>query len=54
MAANECDATVRGKDQPDWLSFVRAERANIDAALTWSAEHHPQLGVRLAIGFGWA
>ena len=52
--ADRCDATVRGKGQPDCLSLVRAERANIDAALTWSAEHDQQLGVRIAIGFGWA
>jgi hypothetical protein len=53
-AADRCNATVRGKRQPDCLSVVRAERANIDAALTWSAEHDPRLGVRIATGFGWA
>ncbi|MBF8193926.1 transcriptional activator domain-containing protein [Nonomuraea sp. K274] len=52
-AADRCDATVRGKRQPDCLAVVRAERANIDAALTWSAEHDQQLGVRIATGFGW-
>ncbi|MFG2500806.1 BTAD domain-containing putative transcriptional regulator [Streptomyces sp. NPDC048441] len=53
-AADRCDATVRGKRQSDCLAVVRAERANIDAALTWSADHDQQLGVRLATGFGWA
>ena len=46
--------TVRGEEQLDCLSLVRAERANIDAALTWSAEHDQRLGVRIALGFGWA
>jgi len=53
-AADRCDATVRGPDQPDCLSVIRAEHANIDAALSWSAQHDPQLGVRIATGFGWA
>jgi tetratricopeptide (TPR) repeat protein len=32
---------------------VRAERANIDAALDWCGAHDPDLGVRIAVGFGW-
>lgn len=53
-AADRCEATVRGKAQPACLAVIRAERANIDTALTWSAEHDPQVGVRIVTGFGWA
>ncbi|ABL79541.1 transcriptional activator domain (plasmid) [Nocardioides sp. JS614] len=53
-AADRCEATVRGKAQPECLAVIRAERANIDAALSWSADHGPMLGVRIATGFGWA
>ena len=35
-------------------AFVRAERANIDAALAWSIVHDPLLALRLVNGFGWA
>lgn len=52
-AADRCAAKVRGEAQPACLAVVRAERANIDAALTWSAEHDPRLGVRIANGLGW-
>ncbi|GIF46394.1 putative ATPase [Asanoa ferruginea] len=52
-AADRCAATVRGADQPACVALVRAERANIDAALAWTAMHDPPLGVRIANGFGW-
>jgi predicted ATPase len=52
-AAERCAATVRGRAQPDCLALVRAERANVDIALAWTAGHDPQLGLRLANGFGW-
>ena len=52
-AAGRCAATVRGRAQPECLALVRAERANIDAALAWAAAHDPQVGLRLANGFGW-
>ena len=52
-AADRCDADVRGKAQPQCLAVIRAERANIDTALSWSADHDPRLGVRIAAGFGW-
>jgi predicted ATPase len=45
---------VRGPHQADHLALARAERANIDAALAWSAESDPALGLRIASGFGWA
>jgi predicted ATPase/DNA-binding SARP family transcriptional activator len=47
-----CAATVRGPGQAGCLAAVRANRANIDAALAWSAEHDPPLGLRIANGFG--
>jgi predicted ATPase len=48
-----CEAHVRSERQPECLSLARAERANVDAALAWCAEHDPGLGVRIANGFGW-
>jgi tetratricopeptide (TPR) repeat protein len=45
---------VRSSGQAEHLSFARAERANIDAALAWSATHDPLLGLRLVTGFGWS
>jgi predicted ATPase/DNA-binding SARP family transcriptional activator len=53
QAAERCAATVRGRAQPECLALVRAERANIDTALAWAAGHDPQLGLRVANGFGW-
>jgi predicted ATPase/DNA-binding SARP family transcriptional activator len=51
--ADQCAATVRGHGQADSVATVRAERANIDAALGWTADHDQPLGVRIATGFGW-
>ena len=51
--ADWCEAHVRTSRQPECLTIVRAERANIDAALAWCAEHDAALGVRIANGFGW-
>jgi predicted ATPase/DNA-binding SARP family transcriptional activator len=45
---------VRSARQAEQLAFARAERANIDAALAWSAAHDPQRGLAIAGGFGWA
>ncbi len=45
---------VRGARQAEHLAFARAERANIDAALAWSAAHDPLLALQLVNGFGWA
>src|SRR4051794_37536731 len=45
---------VRSAQQPEHLAFVRAERANIDAALAWCAARDPSRGLELANGFGWA
>ncbi|MET0789563.1 MAG: BTAD domain-containing putative transcriptional regulator [Cellulomonas sp.] len=51
--ADRCAATVRGSGQADCLTVVRAERANVDAALAWTATHDPLIGVRLVDGLAW-
>jgi predicted ATPase/DNA-binding SARP family transcriptional activator len=53
-AADSSTEGVRGARQAEHLAFARAERANLDAALTWCATQDPLLGVRLVNGFGWA
>ncbi len=45
---------VRSSDQAAHLAFARAERANIDAALTWSIAHDPLRALHIVNGFGWA
>jgi tetratricopeptide (TPR) repeat protein len=45
---------VRSSRQAEHLSFARAERANIDAALAWSIVSDPQVAFSLVNGFGWA
>jgi predicted ATPase/DNA-binding SARP family transcriptional activator len=51
--ADRCVVDVRGPGQASCLDVARAERADIDAALSWCATHDPLLGLRIAIGFGW-
>jgi predicted ATPase/DNA-binding SARP family transcriptional activator len=53
-AAGSSTQGVRGGRQAEHLSFARAERANIDAALAWSAAHDPLLALSIVNGFGWA
>jgi predicted ATPase/DNA-binding SARP family transcriptional activator len=53
QAGEGCAATIRTHAQPGCLALVRAERANIDAALSWAGRHDPPLALRLANGFGW-
>lgn len=48
------DEHVRSDRQPECLAIARAERANVDVALTWCATHDPGLGLRIANGFGWS
>ena len=48
-----CEAHVRGRRQPECLAIARAERANVDGALTWCRTNEPDLGVSIATGFGW-
>ena len=53
-AAADTARGVRGPTQAEHLSFVRVERANIDAALRWTHEHDPVLSLRMANDLGWA
>jgi tetratricopeptide (TPR) repeat protein len=53
-AAESSTEGVRSPRQAEHLSLARAERANIDAALAWSARHNPRLALSIAHGFGWA
>jgi predicted ATPase len=52
-AADRAAGEARGPDQTVHMALARAERANIDAALAWTATHDPGLGLRIATGFGW-
>ncbi len=52
--ADGCEREIRSRSQGEWLAVVRAERADVDAALAWSADHDPVLGLRIAVGLGWA
>jgi len=51
--ADRCDRDVRGTAQAACADAVRAERADVDAALAWCARHDPVLGARIAAGFAW-
>jgi predicted ATPase/DNA-binding SARP family transcriptional activator len=53
-AAESSTPGVRSARQAEHLSFARTERANIDAAMAWSATHDPQRALDIANGFGWA
>jgi len=53
-AADASTAGVRSARQAEHLAVARAERANLDAALAWSAAHDPGLALRIVGGFGWA
>jgi predicted ATPase/DNA-binding SARP family transcriptional activator len=53
-AAGSSTEGVRSARQAEHLAFARAERANIDAALAWSAAHDPLLALGIVNGFGWA
>ena len=53
-AAASSTQGVRSSRQAEHLAFARAERANIDAALAWSAAHDPLLALGIVNGFGWA
>jgi predicted ATPase/DNA-binding SARP family transcriptional activator len=53
-AAGASTQGVRSGRQAEYLAFARTERANIDAALAWSASHDPLLGLSIVNGFGWA
>jgi tetratricopeptide (TPR) repeat protein len=53
-AADSSTAGVRGSRQAEYLAFSRTERANVDAALAWTATNDPQLGLRIVNGLGWS
>ncbi len=53
-AARASTQGVRSGRQAEHLAFARAERANIDAALAWSATHDPLQALGIVNGFGWA
>jgi predicted ATPase/DNA-binding SARP family transcriptional activator len=53
-AAGSSTAGVRSSHQAEHLAFARAERANIDAALAWSASHDAWQSLNIVNGFGWA
>ena len=53
-AAGSSTAGVRSARQAEHLSFARAERANIDAALAWCTTRDPLLALSIVNGFGWA
>ncbi len=53
-AAGSSTQGVRSSRQAEHLSVARAERANIDAALTWSIANDPLIAFSLVNGFGWA
>jgi predicted ATPase/DNA-binding SARP family transcriptional activator len=53
-AAASSTQGVRSARQAEHLAFAAVERANIDAALEWSARHDPLLALRIVNGFGWA
>jgi predicted ATPase/DNA-binding SARP family transcriptional activator len=53
-AAGSSAQGVRSSRQAEHLAFARAERANIDAALTWSIGNDPLVAFSLVKGFGWA
>jgi predicted ATPase/DNA-binding SARP family transcriptional activator len=52
-AAGSTDG-VRSSRQADHLAFARAERANIDIAIAWTAVHNPTQALDMVNGFGWA
>ena len=53
-AAGSSTEGVRSGRQAEHLSFARAERANLDAALAWSVTSDPLLALNIVNGFGWA
>ena len=53
-AARSSTQGVRSRHQAGHLSFARAERANIDAALSWCNARDPLLALSIVNGFGWA
>ena len=44
---------AQGQRQPEYVSFARTERANIDAALAWANVEDPLLALTIAGNLGW-
>jgi len=54
VAAAASTPGVRSARQAEHLAFARVERANIDAALAWTAGRDPLRALAIVNGFGWA
>ncbi len=55
-AAERAEPLLRGPGQGRLLRWLRAERDNVDVAMTWCAEHaadDPDLALRLVAALGW-
>lgn len=50
--ADGVEEGLRGSDQATWMARLRAENDNLRAALSWSADSDPELGLRIAAGLG--
>ncbi|WP_116951692.1 AfsR/SARP family transcriptional regulator [Jiangella endophytica] len=51
--AEAAEPHLRGHEQLTWLARLDAEHDNLAAALRWSAEHDPVLGLRLLAALTW-
>ncbi|TDC51966.1 AfsR/SARP family transcriptional regulator [Jiangella ureilytica] len=51
--AETAEPHLRGHDQLVWLARLDAEHDNLAAALRWSADHDPALGLRLLTALTW-
>jgi tetratricopeptide (TPR) repeat protein len=52
-AANRAATGGRGSGQSEFVTLVKNERANIDAALAWATDNDQTLGLAIVNGFGW-
>src|SRR5690606_25159997 len=51
--AQQAQPELEGPAQREWLDRLEREQPNLRAALTWSLDHDPALGLRLAVDL-WA
>lgn len=47
--AENAQPELRGKRQADWMSLLETEHDNLRAALEWSQNTRPELGLRIAV-----